>query len=124
MASLRLIEVIAAGLRWTAVDSFLHISGFTQQQLAEYLGVSLQTLARRKKGGRLDESESERLLRLSEIYDAALDLFDRNRATTHEWLLSPCRALNKGRPIDYARTDIGAREVRDLIGRLEDGVFS
>ncbi len=35
----------------------------------------------------------------------------------------PVRGLNNARPIDYARTDYGAREVRNLIGRLEHGVF-
>jgi len=112
------------GLRWTAVDSFLHVSGLTEQQLAEYLSVSLRTLARRKEGGTLGESESERLLRLSEIYDATLHLFDGDQVGARKWLLSPVRVLNNARPIDYARTGIGAREVRDLIGRLEHGVFS
>jgi putative toxin-antitoxin system antitoxin component (TIGR02293 family) len=63
----------------------------------------------------LGENESERLLRLSEIYAAALDLFDGDQAGAREWLLSPVR-LNNAQAIDYARTDIGAREVRDLIG--------
>jgi putative toxin-antitoxin system antitoxin component (TIGR02293 family) len=119
-----LLEVITSGLRWSSVDSFLHESGFTQQELAQYLGVPIRTLARRKEGGGLDENESERLLRLSEIYDAALDLAGGDKANAREWLLSPVRGLNNSRPIDYARTDYGAREVRNLIGRLEHGVFS
>jgi putative toxin-antitoxin system antitoxin component (TIGR02293 family) len=119
-----LIKVISTGLRWSAVNSFLEESGFTQQQLAEYLGMPLRTFARRKEGGGLDENESERLLRLSEIYDAALDLHDGDKAEAREWLLSPVRGLNNDRPIDYARSDFGAREVRNLIGRLGHGVFS
>ena len=124
MATPTLIKVITRGLRWSAVDSFLQESGFTQQQLAEYLGIPLRTLARRKEGGGLDENESERLLRLSEIYDAALHLHDGDKADAREWLLSPVRGLNNARPIEFARSDLGAREVRNLIGRLEHGVFS
>lgn len=119
-----LIQVITSGLRWSAVESFLQESGFTQQQLAQYLGVPVRTLARRKEVGELDENESERLLRLSEIYDAALDLFGGDKDEVREWLLSPVRGLNNSRPIDYARTDFGAREVRNLIGRLGHGVFT
>lgn len=124
MATPTLLKVIISGLGWSSVDSFLHESGFTQQQLAEYLGIPLRTLARRKEAGGLDGNESERLLRLSEIYDAAFDLFRGNKTDAREWLLSPVRGLNNARPIDYARTDYGAREVRSLIGRLEHGVFS
>lgn len=119
-----LLKVITSGLRWSAVESFLQESGFTQLQLAQYLGIPVRTLARRKEVGGLDENESERLLRLSEIYDAVLDLFSGDKADAREWLLSPVRGLNNSRPIDYARTDFGAREVRNLIGRLEHGVFS
>jgi len=119
-----LIKVITSGLRWSAVESFLHESGFIQQQLAQYLGIPIRTLARRKEVGGLDENESERLLRLAEIYDAALDLFSGDKDEAREWLLSPVRGLNNSRPIDYARTDFGAREVRNLIGRLEHGVFT
>jgi putative toxin-antitoxin system antitoxin component (TIGR02293 family) len=119
-----LLKVITSGLRWSAVESFLQESGFTQLQLAQYLGIPVRTLARRKEVGGLDENESERLLRLSEIYDATLDLFNGDKADAREWLFSPVRGLNNSRPIDYARTDFGAREVRNLIGRLEHGVFS
>jgi putative toxin-antitoxin system antitoxin component (TIGR02293 family) len=118
------LDVIFTGLRWSAVSSFLHDSGFTQTELAEYLGVPPRTLARRKEAGSLDEHESERMLRLAEIYQAALHLFDDDKTDAREWLLSPVRGLNNKRPIDYARTDYGAREVRNLIGRLEHGVFS
>ena len=93
-------------------------------ELADYLGVTPRTLARRKEMGNLDQYETERIFRLVEIYDAALHLFDGEKIDAREWLLSPVCGINDKRPIDYARTDFGAREVRNLIGRLEDGVFS
>jgi uncharacterized protein (DUF2384 family) len=34
------------------------------------------------------------------------------------------RGLDNARPIESVRSDFGAREVRNLIGRLEHGVFS
>jgi putative toxin-antitoxin system antitoxin component (TIGR02293 family) len=62
--------------------------------------------------------------RAAEIYAACLELFDGNREHACEWLSSPVRGLGYARPIDYAKTEAGAMEVRNLIGRLEDGVFS
>jgi putative toxin-antitoxin system antitoxin component (TIGR02293 family) len=119
-----LIRLIGKGLPWSTVPAFARVTGFSQQDLADFLGVPARTFARRRLSGTLDPSESERLLRLAEIFEAALSLFDGDHDGVRQWLTSPVRGLSNARPIDYARTELGAREVRNLIGRLEDGVFS
>jgi len=45
-------------------------------------------------------------------------------AAAVNWLTSPKKALNRQTPLLYARTELGAREVEDLIGRLDQGIFS
>jgi putative toxin-antitoxin system antitoxin component (TIGR02293 family) len=62
--------------------------------------------------------------RAADIYDACLELFDGDRDAAWEWLNSPAFGLGYARPIDYAKTEAGAMEVRNLIGRLEHGVLS
>lgn len=119
-----LIRLIGRGLPWSTIPAFSRVSGFSQQELADFLGAPSRTFARRRNSGMLDPAESERLLRLAEIFDAALTLFGGDHEGARQWLTSPVRGLNNARPIDYARTELGAREVRNLIGRLEDGVFS
>jgi putative toxin-antitoxin system antitoxin component (TIGR02293 family) len=120
-----LIDAAAAGLSWRAVKRFLDATGLTQQELANYLGIPERTFARRREAGAFDRRESEQLLRLAEIWEAALELFDGDAARTHSWLTSKRRlSLGGARPIDYANNEFGAREVRALIGRLEDGVIS
>lgn len=119
-----LIRLIDKGLPWSTVPAFARISGFSQQELADFLGIPARTFARRRHSGTLDPAESERLLRLAEIFVAAKGLFAGDQDGARQWLTSPVRGLNNARPIDYARTELGAREVRNLIGRLEDGVFS
>jgi uncharacterized protein (DUF2384 family) len=39
-------------------------------------------------------------------------------------LIAPRKAFGNQSPLDYSRTELGAREVENLIGRLEHGVFS
>ena len=119
-----LMEAVAKGLPWNAVRRFLDATGLTQQDLAKYLDIPERTFARRREAGAFDRRESEQLVRLAEIYEAAHDLFDGDAAATLRWLTSPVRGLNNDRPIDFAQSEFGAREVRDLIGRLADGVFS
>ena len=40
------------------------------------------------------------------------------------WLSRPNRALNGELPIRLLDTDVGARQVEDLLGRIEHGVVS
>lgn len=124
MALPSLLRVIANGLPWSAVAKFLKSSGFTQQELARFLAVPERTLARRRESGALKVTESERLMRLAEIFYASMQLFDGDAAAAKDWLTTPARGLNHARPIDYAGTELGAREVRNLIGRIEYGVVA
>jgi putative toxin-antitoxin system antitoxin component (TIGR02293 family) len=124
MESRSLMQAVVTGLSWNSVRKFLDATGLSQQELAKYLDIPERTFARRREVGAFDRRESEQLLRLVEIYEAALDLFDGDAVATRNWLTRPVRGLNNASPIDYAESEFGAREVRDLIGRLEDGVFS
>lgn len=119
-----LIKAASAGLSWNSVKRFLGATGLNQQQLADYLDVPERTFARRRETGALDRRESEKLLRLAEIWEAALELFDGDDARTRAWLVAPAFGLGNVAPIEYARTEFGGREVRALIGRIADGVFS
>ena len=40
------------------------------------------------------------------------------------WLLTPQRALVGAIPLEIAKTEVGAREGEQIIGRLEQGVFT
>jgi putative toxin-antitoxin system antitoxin component (TIGR02293 family) len=118
------MQAVESGLSWNAVRKFLDITGLSQQDLATYLAIPERTFARRRKAGTFERREAEQVLRLAEIYQSALKLFDGDTAATRTWLTSPVRGLGNARPIDFAQSEFGAREVRDLIGRLTDGVFS
>jgi putative toxin-antitoxin system antitoxin component (TIGR02293 family) len=40
-----------------------------------------------------------------------------------QWLKYPQRGLGGAVPLDYASSEIGAREVDDLLGRIDYGVY-
>jgi len=63
-------------------------------------------------------------LRISTIFEKSVELFDGDISAAVNWLTTPKKALNNQQPLTYSRTEIGAREVENLIGRLEHGVFS
>jgi putative toxin-antitoxin system antitoxin component, TIGR02293 family len=96
----------------------------SEVQLAEYLGISSRTLERRKADGRLKAAESERLVRLARLFELAAELFQGDTVRAARWMQVRRDALDRESPFSYSRTEAGAREVENLIGRLEHGVFS
>lgn len=74
------------------------------------------TLQRRR--GRLTVEESERLERLARLTALAEEVWE-DPALAHEFLTSPQPQLGGERPVDLARTDLGAREVEAVLYALE-----
>lgn len=119
-----LIKEVMRGFSYHALIAFETNSGVSLQSLAQSIGIPERTLARRRASGRLAPEESERLLRLSSIFEKAVELFEGDVPSAVHWLAAPKRTLENQTPLQYARTEVGARAVENLIGRLEHGVFS
>jgi putative toxin-antitoxin system antitoxin component (TIGR02293 family) len=119
----REIERIRTGLSFRAAQQLQKALGVSLEQLAAVLGMSRATLHRRKTQGRLAETESERLVRYQQLLKKAVTVFG-GEEKAREWLTHPQAALGQAVPIDFAQTEIGAREVENLLGRIEYGVYS
>ena len=92
--------------------------------LSRKLGIPQRTLTRRlSERSRLTAAESDRTVRLARVYANAVELIGNEEKAT-EWLRTPNRALGGERPLDQIDTDIGAREVEDVLGRIAYGVYS
>ena len=119
-----LIEQLEAGFPFDALRKFESNSGVEANLLVSILAIPERTLARRRTAGRFAPDESERLLRISIVFERAVELFDGDVASAVQWLTTSKKALSGKTPLKYARTEPGAREVENLIGRVEHGVFS
>lgn len=119
-----LLAKVQAGLPYRAIEHLQRNLDLPMSRLAEVVDIRPRTLSRRKEEGRLEPDESDRLLRASRVFGRALELFEADAAEARAWLGRPQRALGGAVPLDLLRTELGAREVEDLIGRLEQGVFS
>ena len=118
-----LIKKIKKGLPISAFEKIQKELDVSADILASTVNIATRTLARRKKEGRFHSDESERVLRIASLFDRALQvLHSQNRVQL--WFKSPQKGLGGKTPLEYADTEPGAREVEDLLGRLEHGVFS
>jgi putative toxin-antitoxin system antitoxin component (TIGR02293 family) len=118
-----LIRRIQKGLRFSELQTLQNSLDLPFEQLAAKLCISRSTLHRRKAAGRLSPDESDKVMRLSRLLDHAAKVFgDVEKARA--WLKFPQVGLGGAVPLDYAQTEVGAREVDDLLGRIDYGVYS
>ena len=118
-----LIRELKHGFPMSAFENLRSAMDIPAKTLASVANIASRTLSRRKKEGRLQTDESERLFRIAALYDRAVEVLgDSERARA--WFKGPKKALGGETPLQYADTDPGAREVENLLGRLEYGVFS
>lgn len=120
----QLVREIERGFSFGTLERVRRETGLPLDQLATSIGISPRTLTRRKKNSKLKAWESDRLVSISRLLAFALELFEGDTEKAAHWFVQPNRALGDVSPLEMAATETGAREVENLIGRLEHGVFS
>lgn len=111
------------GFPYGAFEAVLVALEFSATDLAQIMGVASRTLARRKTNRQLSPIESDRLYRIARITLQASRTFgslDKGRS----WLHHPNPALGGESPILLLDTEIGERQVEDVLTRIDHGIYS
>ncbi|MFT6241965.1 MAG: putative toxin-antitoxin system antitoxin component (TIGR02293 family) [Akkermansiaceae bacterium] len=117
-----IVERIRDGIQFREFSTLQALLEIPEEALGRYLGMSNATLHRRKKARRLSSAESERLVRFTRLFGIALGVFG-TEAAACSWLKTENPATAGEAPLSYADTEFGAREVENLLGRIDHGVF-
>jgi putative toxin-antitoxin system antitoxin component (TIGR02293 family) len=122
--SVDLTELIRIGLPASAIVALAEKLNLKNAVISERLGIPQRTLSRRlSQHARLTAAESDRTVRLARVYATAVEVIG-NAEKAVEWLRTQNRALGGELPLDWLDTDVGAREVEDILGRIAYGVYS
>ena len=119
-----LLKLVRSGLPFSVLENLVRAMEVSQKEVASAANISTTTLGRRKKSGRLTPMESDQLIRVARLFCLASELMAGNRAFATKWLTTPQEVLGDETPLGHASTEIGGREVEQLIGQLRHGVFS
>lgn len=114
---------IREGFPQKVVGSVMNSAGLTLKQLSASLDLSPRSLQRRRQTGRLARYESDRLYRLARIVALAKQYIGDEEAATR-WLKRPNRALGGQIPLELVDTELGARAVENVLGRIAYGGVS
>lgn len=116
-------EAIREGFPPAVVEELMRASGLTLKELALALDLSARSLQRRRRSGKLARYESDRLYRLARLVAIASEYLG-GEERARRWLKRPNQALGGTAPIDAIDTELGARQVENILGRIAYGGIS
>jgi putative toxin-antitoxin system antitoxin component (TIGR02293 family) len=115
-------EAIREGFPHAVLEELMRASGLTLKELAHALDLSTRSLQRRRRG-RLARFESDRLYRMARVLALARESLG-DEARANRWLKRANHALGGLAPIAAIDTELGARQVENLLGRIAYGGIS
>jgi putative toxin-antitoxin system antitoxin component (TIGR02293 family) len=119
-----LAQLVRKGLPASSVSALAERLAMGSMVLSRTLGIPQRTMTRRRsQRTRLTAAESDRAVRLARVYAIAVEMIGEEEKAV-QWLSTPNRALGGERPLDQLDTDVGTRQVEDILGRIAYGVYS
>ena len=123
LSSNQLISELCEGLLVKELEVLQEALQVSRSRLGELLGISKATLQRRQSSQVLNTQESDRVVRFARLFGQAIEVFE-SIDFAREWLSTPQIRLGGEVPLDYAKTEVGAREVEALLWRIDHSVYS
>jgi putative toxin-antitoxin system antitoxin component (TIGR02293 family) len=109
-----------------SIDVFKSVAGelgMTEREFAHALGIPNRTFDRRLTQGALTPEESDRLARVTKILKQAREVFS-SPAKARGWMNTPLAVFDGETPLQRIDTSLGATQVEDVLGRIDEGVYS
>ena len=123
LTSFQKINLVDQGIVKDDLYRFKERVGWDYNQLANILGVARAKLIAKKGEERFDKQVSERIVSLADLYTYGYEVFE-DEERFNSWIFSANHALAGLAPFDYLDTQFGREEIKDLIGRIDYGVYS
>lgn len=123
MTAFEKMEKAKSGLGKSELNRLKDRTDLDYEKLSKALAVTKATLIRKKGDQKYSAAISERMIGLADIYSYGFSVFeDEDKFRT--WMFKPVYALGGKAPYDVIDNQFGREEVRNLIGRIEYGVYS
>lgn len=117
------MELVEEGISKLSLEALKETAGFDYDQLAQVLNVARATLINKKSAEKFSTDLSDKIMNLADIVSYGLEVFE-DPSLFRVWLKKPVRALGGKKPFDLLHTSFGREEVRNLLGRIDYGVYS
>ena len=119
-----MLKKVRQGLPFSSIEVLERALSFNRKEMSVVLSIAPSTLTRRRSSGYLLVDESDRVVRIASLFDEAVAMMQGDLVAAANWLKTPLDPLDGETPLDRAVTELGSRDIEDLMGRIRHGVFS
>lgn len=92
-------------------------------KLSAILSTTRATLINKKGEERFSTALSERIVSIADLYSYGFEVFE-DASKFNQWIFTPNKALGGRQPFELLNNQFGREEVRNVIGRIDYGVYS
>ncbi|MBL7473771.1 type II RES/Xre toxin-antitoxin system antitoxin [Robertkochia sediminum] len=118
------IEIATKGLNANIIKNFREYFDLSLGATAHMLNVSEPSIYRWTKANKkLERNVSIKLFEISELFLTGTEIFG-SKENFFKWLNLPNTALGGMQPSELIEIPEGVSKVRDILGRIEHGVYS
>jgi putative toxin-antitoxin system antitoxin component (TIGR02293 family) len=117
------IVLVREGISKKSLEHLKEKSGLDYDELASTLDVARATLINKKGAEKFSANVSEKIVGLADIYSYGYEVFE-DKEAFNQWIKRPNKTLGGSTPYELLDSQFGREEVRNLIGRIEYGVYS
>ncbi|MDB5275446.1 MAG: hypothetical protein JWR61_401 [Ferruginibacter sp.] len=123
MTPLEKMERLTTGVSKEDLEELKLRTELDYDKLAKLLSVTRATLINKKGAEKFNVTLSERIIGLADIYSYGYEVFE-DEEKFNKWMFSPNKALGGNTPYEVSNNQFGREEVKNIIGRIEYGVYS
>lgn len=117
------LEIMEKGVPLSALDEFAAHSGISLKDLLEVVIPARTLKHRRQRKEPFTLNESDRLARVARIYALAVRVFG-NAVDGRKWLTFPIDRFHGRTALEMLRSEVGGRQVEEMLYQIDEGVFA
>lgn len=117
------ISTVKAGVSKEVLTQFKQLIALDYEHLSSILGTTKTTIHKKQGADKFSASISEKFVSLVDLYTYGYEVFE-DEQKFNKWIQTKNRALGDKIPLDLLDTIFGINEVKNIIGRIEHGIFS
>lgn len=123
LTPLEKMQLAKDGLSKIDLERLKNKTNLDYDKLSTLLATARATLINKKGTEQFSASLSEKIVSIADVYSYGFEVFG-DETKFNEWVFKPNRALGGKQPFELLDNQFGREEVKNLIGRIEYGVYS